>query len=67
MKTLTISISDKEYAKFGPKDEKLTHYELLDLVGKELAWQNLDQCVELAEKYGLSTMTMEDIPKEVRA
>jgi predicted CopG family antitoxin len=67
MKTLTISISDKEYAKFGLKDEKLTFSELLDLVGKELTRQNLNQCVELAEKYGLSTMTMEEITKEVRA
>ncbi len=29
--------------------------------------QNLDKCIELAEKHGLSTMTMEEINEEVKA
>jgi hypothetical protein len=48
--------------------------------GVRLAWEytdyaqwgiavrkNLDECVELAEKYGLSSMTMDEIDDEVRA
>ncbi|OAV63609.1 hypothetical protein Barb6_03644 [Bacteroidales bacterium Barb6] len=34
---------------------------------KELACQILDECVKLAEKYGLSAMTMDEITDEVKA
>lgn len=67
MRTLNISISDIEYNKFDLKQDKLTFSDLLDLVGKELTRQNLNKCVELATKYGLSKMTMEEITNEVKA
>lgn len=67
MKTLNISISDIEYSKFGLKNDKLTFTEFVDLVSKELTRQNLNKCLELAEKYGLSTMTMDEITDEVKA
>ena len=34
---------------------------------KELMRQNLNRSVALAEKYGLSSMTMEEITNEVKA
>ena len=34
---------------------------------KELTKQNLNKCLELADKYGISTMTMEEITNEVKA
>ncbi|MBM3435765.1 MAG: hypothetical protein FJY07_06055 [Bacteroidetes bacterium] len=67
MRTLNVSISDLEYFKFGLKAENLTFSELLDLVSKELIRQNLDKSVEIAEKYGLSKMTMNEITEEVKA
>ena len=67
MRTLNISISDIEYNKFDLKQDKLTFSDLLDLVSKELTRQNLNKCVELATKYGLSKMTMEEITNEVKA
>ena len=67
MKTLQISISDIEYNKFGLRNDKLTFSDFVDIVSMELMRQNLNQCLELAEKYGLSKMTMEDITKEVKA
>lgn len=67
MKTLNISISDIEYNKFGLQNDKLTFTDFVDLVSNELSRQNLNKCVELAEKYGLSKLTMEDISKEVKA
>ncbi len=67
MKTLSISISNIEYNKFGLKNDTLTFSDFVDIVSKELTRQTLNQCVDLAEKYGLSKMTMEDISKEVRA
>ena len=34
---------------------------------KEITRQNLNKCIELTEKYGLSKMTMEEITNEVKA
>ena len=67
MKTLNIAISDLEYLKFGIPGEYLNFTDFMDIIGKELMRQNLNRCVTLAEKYGLSSMTMEDITKEVKA
>lgn len=67
MRTLNISISDIEFNKFGIKKDSLTFTEFVDLISRELMRQNLDKCVELAEKHGLSSMTMEEISEEVKA
>lgn len=67
MRTLNISISDLELDKFGIKKDKITFSEFVDLVSKELTRQTLNKCIELAEKYGLSSMTMDEITKEVKA
>ena len=67
MRTLNIDISDLEYNKFGLKADKLTFSEFVDIVSNELAKQTLTECVELAEKHGLSNMTMEEISEEVKA
>jgi len=67
MRTLNVSISDIEYNKFGLKDEKLTFTDFIDLVSKELTRQNLNKSLELAEKYGISKMTMDEITNEVRS
>ena len=66
MRTLNVSISDIEYNKFRLKSEKLTFTDFIDLVSKELSRQNLSKCLELAEKYGLSKMTMDEITNEVK-
>lgn len=67
MRTLSILISDVEYNKFGIRKSKLAFSDLVEIVNKELARQNLKRCVELAGKYGLSKMTIKDISKEVNA
>jgi hypothetical protein len=67
MRTLHIVISDLEIKKFGIKKDQLTFNEILELISKELIRQNLNQCVALAEKYGLSSMTMDEISQEVKA
>jgi hypothetical protein len=67
MRTLNVSISDIEYNKFGLKNEQLTFTDFIDLVSKELTRQNLNKCLELAEKYGISKMTMDEITNEVKA
>jgi hypothetical protein len=67
MRTLSVSISDLEFNKFGIKDSKLNFTDFVDIVSKELTRQNLSKCTELAEKYGLSKMTMDEITNEVKA
>ena len=67
MRTLSISISDLEFSKFGLKNEKLSFSELLDMVSNELTKKALQESVELAEKYNLSGLTMDEISKEVKA
>ena len=67
MRTLNVSISEVEYNKFGLKNDNLTFTDFIDIVSKELTRQNLNKCIELADKYGLSKMTMEEITDEVKA
>jgi hypothetical protein len=67
MRILNISISDLEFDKFGIKKDDLTFTELVELISRELMRQNLNKCIELAEKYGLSSMTMDEINAEVKA
>ena len=67
MKTLRVSISDFDYDRFGLKNDTLTFSDFIDIVSRELAKQNLDKCVALAKKYGLSKMTMDEINEQVKA
>ncbi len=67
MRTINVSISDIEYNKFGLKEDKLTFTDFIDIVSKELTRQNISKCLELAEKYGISKMTMDEITNEVKA
>lgn len=67
MRTINISISDIEFNKFGLKSDRLSFSELVDIISKELSKQTLDDCIQLAEKYGLSKMTMDEITDEVKA
>ncbi|MEO6720692.1 MAG: hypothetical protein ABIN67_10000 [Ferruginibacter sp.] len=67
MRTLNISISDLEFDKFGLKEDKLSFSDFVDLISRELIRQNLNKCVELADKYGLSKLTMDQITEEVKA
>jgi len=67
MRTLNVSISDIEYNKFGLKGEQLTFTDFIELVSKELTRQNLNECLELSNKYGIAKMTMDEITSEVNA
>lgn len=67
MRTLNVSISDIEYNKFGIKNDQLTFTDFIEIVSKVLTRQNLSKCIGLAGKYGLSTMTMDEITNEVKA
>ena len=58
MRTLNISISDMEFNNLGIKNENITFTEFTELVRREVMRNNLNNRLALAEKYGLSSMTM---------
>jgi len=49
------------------QNDNLTFTDFIDIVSKELKQQNLNKYVELAEQYGFSKMTMEEITDVVKA
>jgi len=67
MRTLNIAISDMDYRNFGIPDEKLDFTDFKNIIHREFMRQNMNRCIELAEKYGLSSMTMDEITNEVKA
>ena len=67
MKTITVSISENEFERFGNNSEKIDFKELLNKISIELARQAAYQCHEIAKRVGLSTMTMDEISAEVKA
>lgn len=67
MRTLNISISDFEYNQLGINVDKLSFTEFVDIVNKELSKQILNKSIHLAERYKLSSLTMDDISNEVKA
>ena len=67
MRTLNIDISEIEYEKFGLKAERLSFSDFVDMISRELSRQNLAKTVQLADRYGLSGMTMDEISAEVKA
>ena len=67
MRTLNVTISDIEYNKFGIQKDSFSFTDFIDLVSKELAKQNLNKCLELANKYGFSSMSMDEITTEIKA
>lgn len=67
MKTISVSISDLEYNQFGINNDRLSFSEFVDIVNKEITKQTLNRCIQLAEKYKLSRMSMDEINDEVNA
>jgi hypothetical protein len=67
MKTLSVSISDLEYNQFGISNDRLSFTEFVDIVNKEITKQALNKCIQLAERYKLSRMSMDEISEEVKA
>lgn len=67
MRTLYISISDMEFNQLGIKNENTTFHEFTELVKRDVIRNNLNNCVALAEKYDLSSMTINEIKEEIKS
>ncbi len=66
MRILNVSISDMEFNNLGIKNENITFTEFIELVRREVMRNNLNNCLALAEKVGLSSMTMNEINEEIK-
>jgi hypothetical protein len=66
MRTLNVSISDMEFNNLGIKNENITFTEFIELVRREVMQNNLNNCLALAEKVGLSSMTINEINEEIK-
>ena len=67
MKSVNIKISDFEFNQLGLNKNTLSLSELIEIIGKKITKQTLEKSVKLANKYGLSKMTMEEIDDEIKA
>jgi hypothetical protein len=55
-----------EFNNLGIKNENITFTEFKELVKREVMQNNLNNCLALAEKVGLSSMTMNEINEEIK-
>ncbi len=67
MKSVNIQISDFEFNQLGLKKSTLSFSELLEIIGKKITKQTLERSIQLANNYGLSKMSMEEINDEIKA
>jgi hypothetical protein len=67
MKSVNVQISDFEFNQLGLNKNTLSFSELIEIIGKKITKQTLEKSTQLANKYGLSKMTMEEIDDEIKA
>ena len=66
MKSVNIQISDFEFNQLGLNKRTLSLSELIEIIGEKITKQTLEKSIKLANKYGLSKMTMEEIDEEIK-
>jgi len=67
MGILQVSVTPQDLKKFGLDKSQISFEELLDKISTELARQALYACQEIAERVGLSNLSLEEINAEVKA
>lgn len=67
MRTINISISDNDFLSYGFNSKNLSFSEIEDIIKKRTIREALYSCQKIADKEGLSKMTLEEINKEIKA
>jgi len=67
MKTISVQMSDIEYSALGLSKKDFFFSEIADIIEQQIARQALRRSTEIAQKGGLSSMTMDEINAEVDA
>jgi hypothetical protein len=67
MKLLNVPIDEFEYAKLGLTSDTISFSDLKEKLSIDYAKDALIQCNDIAERTGLSQLTLEDINAEINA
>ncbi|HAI77283.1 MAG TPA: hypothetical protein DCM08_13680 [Microscillaceae bacterium] len=67
MRTIQIKVSETDFQKYNLGDEDIKFTDLVEAIHREYARQALLACNEIAEKVGLSNMSMDEINAEIKA
>ncbi len=61
MRTILVSISELEFQQFGLQSENFIFSEFIEIVNSELSKQGLNESLIIAEKFGLSEISIDEI------
>jgi hypothetical protein len=67
MQFINLQLSDFEFKQLGLNKNSLSFSELIEIISKRITKETLNKSIELAEKYGLSNMTLDEINEEIKA
>ena len=67
MKLLNVPIDEFAYAKLGPTSDTISFRDLKEKLNIDYAKEALIQCNGIAERTGLSQLTLDDINAEINA
>lgn len=67
MRTLQIRVSESDFQRYNLGDREIKFTDLVDSINREYARKAILESNELAEKYGLSKMTLDEINAEINA
>lgn len=67
MKSVNVEISDFEFNQLGLDKDTVSLSELIEIIGKKITKQTLEKSIQLANKYRLSKLTMDEIDDEIKA
>jgi len=67
MRTLNVSISDKDFNYYGLNPAIKSFNEIADRIRKITIREALYNCQQTAQEVGLSELSMEEIDKEIKA
>jgi len=60
-------MSDSEFKRLGISSDTISFDELCDVLYRDITIKAAEKSIQMAEKYGLSKMTLEEINTEVAA
>lgn len=67
MRIVQIKVSETDFQKYNLGDSEIKFTDLIEMISREYARKALLECNEIAEKVGLSKMTMDEINAEIKA
>jgi hypothetical protein len=67
MLSIKLKISETDFQRYNLESQELKFTDLVEKISLEYARKSLLECNEIAERVGLSKMTMEEINAEIKA